>query len=132
MVAIYNGRCHFSERSLPFKTFDAVLKSSRTDDSLREKLVRGSLMIFLRSHVTSGVSVLFTRWRNNLRVRGEPAEPEPAHSSSADTKPKSIKKPTGWNFFFQSVAPEVREQLGKEAGIGQVSKWLAIRERNCR
>ena len=104
MVAIYNGRCHFSERSLPFKTFDAVLKSSRTDDSLREKLVRGSLMIFLRSHVTSGVSVLFTRWRNNLRVRGEPAEPEPAHSSSADTKPKSIKKPTGWNFFFQSVA----------------------------
>ena len=37
-------------------------------------------------------------------VRGEPAEPEPAHSSSADTKPKSIKKPTGWNFFFQSVA----------------------------
>ena len=37
-------------------------------------------------------------------VRGEPAEPEPAHSSSADTKPKSIRKPTGWNFFFQSVA----------------------------
>ena len=37
-------------------------------------------------------------------VRGKPAEPEPAHSSSADTKPKSIKKPTGWNFFFQSVA----------------------------
>ena len=37
-------------------------------------------------------------------MRGKPAEPEPAHSSSADTKPKSIKKPTGWNFFFQSVA----------------------------
>ena len=37
-------------------------------------------------------------------VRGKPAEPELAHSSSADTKPKSIKKPTGWNFFFQSVA----------------------------
>ena len=92
-----NGHCHlqrsmlFFRTVLPFKTFDAVLKSSRTDDSLREKLVRGSLMIFLRS-------------RNNLRVRGEPAEPESAHSSSADTKPKSIKKPTGWNFFFQSVA----------------------------
>ena len=37
-------------------------------------------------------------------VRSKPAELEPAHSSSADTKPKSIKKPTGWNFFFQSVA----------------------------
>ena len=164
-----HGRCHFSERSLPFKTFDAVLKSSRTDVSLREKLVRGSLMIFLRSHVTSGVSVLFTRWRNNLRVRGEPAEPEPAHSSSADTKPKSIRKPTGWNFFFQSVAVSLfcisqnvpaflsrikrffeqshmllfprflyhstaRSQgtTWKKAGIGQVSKWLAICERNCR
>lgn len=93
-------------------------------------------------------------------VRVEPAEPERAHSSSTDTKLKSLKKPTGWNSFFHSVAvslicisrnirafsarikrlfgqslirycflvfcivpqPDVKEQLGKEEGIGQVSK----------
>ena len=65
---LVNGRYHFSERSLPFKTVDAISKSSRTDDSLREKLVRGSLVILLRSHVTFGVSVLFTRWWNNPRA----------------------------------------------------------------
>lgn len=37
-------------------------------------------------------------------ARVEPAEPEPTHSSCAETKQKSIKKPTGWNSFMQSVA----------------------------
>ncbi|KAM7436075.1 hypothetical protein ABFA07_014083 [Porites harrisoni] len=58
----------------------------------------------------------------STRARVEPAEPEPTHSSCAETKQKSIKKPTGWNSFMQSVAPDVKEQLGKGAGIGQVSK----------
>lgn len=62
-------------------------------------------------------------------MRGKPAEPEPAHSSSADTKPKSIKKPTGWNFFFQSVAPEVREQLGRRQVSGRFpSGWQYVKE----
>ncbi|CAH3032966.1 unnamed protein product [Pocillopora meandrina] len=55
-------------------------------------------------------------------ARVEPAETERTHSSCAETKQKSIKKPTGWNSFLQSVAPDVKEQLGKGAGIGQVSK----------
>lgn len=37
-------------------------------------------------------------------------------------KRKSIKKPSGWNSFYQSVASEVTEQLRAEANIGQVSK----------
>ncbi|CAH3162848.1 unnamed protein product [Pocillopora meandrina] len=55
-------------------------------------------------------------------ARVEPAETERTHSPCAETKKKSIKKPTGWNSFMQSVAPDVKEQLGKGAGIGQVSK----------
>ncbi|XP_032237657.1 GDNF-inducible zinc finger protein 1-like [Nematostella vectensis] len=46
------------------------------------------------------------------------AGPKPSHSS-ADKR--SIKNPTGWNSFFQSVAPDVTEQLG-DSEIGQVSK----------
>ncbi|CAH3162883.1 unnamed protein product [Pocillopora meandrina] len=57
-------------------------------------------------------------------ARVEPAETERTHSPCAETKKKSIKKPTGWNSFMQSVAPDVKEQLGKGAGIGQVSKKL--------
>lgn len=37
-------------------------------------------------------------------ARVEPAETERIHSSCAETKQKSIKKPTGWNSFMQSVA----------------------------
>ncbi|CAH3155523.1 unnamed protein product [Pocillopora meandrina] len=58
----------------------------------------------------------------SMCARVEPAETERTHSSCAETKQKSIKKPRGWNSFMQSVAPDFKEQLGKGAGIRQVSK----------
>ncbi|XP_048577306.1 uncharacterized protein LOC125559742 [Nematostella vectensis] len=33
----------------------------------------------------------------------------------------SIRKPTGWNAFYQSVAPDVQKQLSDGAGIGNIS-----------
>ncbi|XP_032227963.1 zinc finger protein 287 [Nematostella vectensis] len=33
----------------------------------------------------------------------------------------SIRKPTGWNAFYQSVAPDVQKQLSDGAGIGKIS-----------
>ena len=50
------------------------------------------------------VSVVSSMGEQSTCVRDEPAKPEPAHSSSTDTKSKSVKRPTEWNSFFQSVA----------------------------
>ncbi|XP_067042428.1 uncharacterized protein [Acropora muricata] len=45
-----------------------------------------------------------------------------AEADAEKIKRKSIKKPSGWNSFYQSVASEVTEQLRVKANIVQVSK----------
>ncbi|XP_078577836.1 uncharacterized protein LOC144862873 [Branchiostoma floridae x Branchiostoma japonicum] len=42
--------------------------------------------------------------------------------TGSEVQPKSIKKPSGWNAFYNSVAPDVMTELGEGARLAEVPK----------
>ncbi|KAI8516777.1 hypothetical protein Bbelb_053580 [Branchiostoma belcheri] len=49
----------------------------------------------------------------------------PAEEVQPGPSQESLKKPTGWNSFFKSVAPDVMTELGEDAQLGHVSTVVA-------